>query len=72
MSTTSRNTNNDAPYRPRHSPLFRWRTIDLLTCAFIGVAFGVAYWAWYLLYQAPSTALGAVFPPLQGITEHRG
>ena len=49
-------------------PLTRWRTIDLLTCAFIGVAFGVAYWAWYLLYQAPSTALEAVFPPLQGIT----
>ncbi len=49
-------------------PLFRWRTIDLLTCAFIGVAFGVAYWAWYLLYQAPSTALEAVFPPLVGIT----
>jgi energy-coupling factor transport system substrate-specific component len=49
-------------------PLTRWRTVDLLTCAFLGVAFGVAYWAWYLLYQAPSNALAAVFPPLQGIT----
>lgn len=49
-------------------PLTRWRTIDLLTCAFIGVAFGVAYWAWALIYQAPSTALATVFPPLQGIT----
>lgn len=49
-------------------PLARWRTIDLLTCAFLGVAFGVAYWAWYLAYQVPSTALAAVFPPLQGIT----
>ncbi|MEP6799043.1 MAG: ECF transporter S component [Lapillicoccus sp.] len=49
-------------------PLTAWRTIDLLTCAFLGVAFGVAYWAWYLAYQAPSTALAAIFPPLQGIT----
>jgi energy-coupling factor transport system permease protein len=49
-------------------PLTKWRTIDLLTCAFLGVAFGVAYWGWYLAYQVPSTALAAVFPPLQGIT----
>jgi len=48
--------------------LLRWRTIDLLTCAFLGVAFGVAYWAWSLAYQPPSTALATVFPPLQGIT----
>ena len=62
MSTTSRNTNNPTRRTVLATrPLFRWRTIDLLTCAFIGVAFGVAYWAWYLLYQAPSTALGAVF-----------
>ena len=47
--------------------LAHWRTIDLLTCAFLGVAFGVAYWAWGLAYQAPSTALAAVFPPLQGL-----
>ncbi|WP_353509627.1 ECF transporter S component [Intrasporangium sp.] len=44
--------------------LSRWRTIDLLTCAFLGVAFGVAYWAWGLAYQAPSNAVTAVFPPL--------
>ena len=31
-------------------PLTRWRTIDLLTCAFLGVAFGGAYWAWGLAY----------------------
>lgn len=49
-------------------PLARWRTIDLLTCAFIGVAFGVAYWGWGLAYTAPSAALTTVFPPLVGIT----
>lgn len=45
-------------------PLTRWRTIDLLTCAFLGVAFGVAYWAWGLVYAAPSEAVSAAFPPL--------
>lgn len=45
-------------------PLTRWRTIDLLTCAFLGVAFGVAYWGWGLAYEAPSRAVSAGFPPL--------
>jgi energy-coupling factor transport system substrate-specific component len=45
-------------------PLTRWRTIDLLTCAFLGVAFGVAYWAWGLVYSVPSEAVSAAFPPL--------
>ncbi|MDV3219857.1 ECF transporter S component [Intrasporangium sp.] len=45
-------------------PLTRWRTIDLLTAAFLGVAFGVAYWAWGLAYEAPSNAVQAAFPPL--------
>lgn len=49
-------------------PLMAWRTVDLLTVAFLGVAFGIAYWGWGLAYQAPSNALAAAFPPLQGIT----
>jgi energy-coupling factor transport system permease protein len=49
-------------------PLWRWRTVDLLTVAFLGAAFGVAYWAWGLAYVGPSAALEAAFPPLQGIT----
>jgi energy-coupling factor transport system substrate-specific component len=48
-------------------PLTRWRTIDLLTCAFLGVAFGVAYWAWGLAYEAPATAVSAGFPPLSAL-----
>lgn len=49
-------------------PLARWRTIDLLTCAFIGVAFGVVYWGWYLAYVGPNALLSTAFPPLAGIT----
>ncbi|GAA6525293.1 ECF transporter S component [Intrasporangium sp. DVR] len=47
--------------------LSRWRTIDLLTCAFLGVAFGVAYWAWGLAYQTPSNLISAGFPPLSAL-----
>lgn len=48
-------------------PLLGWRTVDILTIAFLGVAFGVAYWAWGLAYAAPGTVLANIFPPLQGI-----
>jgi energy-coupling factor transport system substrate-specific component len=45
-----------------------WRTVDILTIAFLGAAFGIAYWGWGLAYQAPSTALTTLYPPLTGIT----
>ncbi|CCH76445.1 ABC transporter, permease protein [Nostocoides japonicum T1-X7] len=49
-------------------PLLGWRTVDILTVVFLGAALGIAYWGWSLLYQGPSTVLGGLFPPLQGIT----
>jgi energy-coupling factor transport system permease protein len=77
MSTTNRPTSSantsQAPVTGRRRsilasrPLMAWRTVDLLTVAFLGVAFGIAYWGWGLAYQAPGNALAAVFPPLQGI-----
>ncbi len=48
--------------------LMGWRTVDLLTVAFLGAAFGIAYWGWGLAYAAPADGLAAIFPPLQGIT----
>lgn len=48
-------------------PLMGWRTVDLLTVAFLGAAFGIAYWGWGIAYVAPSEALTAIFPPLAGI-----
>jgi energy-coupling factor transport system substrate-specific component len=44
-------------------PLLGWRTVDLLTTAFLGAAFGIAYWGWGLAYKVPSEALGAAFAP---------
>ncbi|GAB3076440.1 ECF transporter S component [Pedococcus soli] len=48
--------------------LFGWRTVDLLTVAFLGAAFGIAYWGWGLAYGGPADLLGKAFPPLQGVT----
>jgi energy-coupling factor transport system permease protein len=48
-------------------PLGRYRTVDLVTPALLGVAFGVLFWAWDLIYNAPSAAMGAIFAPLAGL-----
>jgi energy-coupling factor transport system substrate-specific component len=47
-------------------PLTAWRSIDLVTTAMLGAAFGVAYWAWGLAYNAIEPAFKA-FPPLTGV-----
>lgn len=48
-------------------PLMGWRTVDLLTIAFLGVAFGVAYWGFGLFYNGPISALELAFKPLFGL-----
>ncbi len=72
MSANLRTTDPATTRRRRSirasAPLGGWRTVDLLTIAFLGVAFGIAYWGWGFAYRVPSEALGAIFPPLGGIT----
>lgn len=41
-----------------------WRTVDIVVCAAIAVAFGVVFWAWNLVWAAASPAFLA-FPPSQ-------
>jgi len=41
--------------------------VDLVSAAMLGVAFGVVFWAWALIYNAPAEAMGAVFAPLAGL-----
>jgi energy-coupling factor transport system permease protein len=48
-------------------PLLGFRTVDLVSAAMLGVAFGVVFWAWGLVYNAPSEAMSAVFAPLAGL-----
>jgi energy-coupling factor transport system substrate-specific component len=67
-SRTSTGTSSAVRRRPvlARPPLAAWRTIDLVTVAMLGAAFGVAYWAWDFAW----TALDPVFkgfPPLSGL-----
>jgi len=41
-----------------------WRTVDIVVAAAIGVAFGVVFWAWNLVWAAVTPAFLA-FPPSQ-------
>jgi energy-coupling factor transport system permease protein len=44
----------------------RWRTVDILTCAVLAVAFGVVFWAWGFVWNGLDPVL-AFYPPLKSI-----
>ena len=44
----------------------RWRTVDIVVTAVLGVAFGVVFWAWGLLWAGLDAAFTA-FPPAQAL-----
>ncbi|HET8681452.1 MAG TPA: ECF transporter S component, partial [Micromonosporaceae bacterium] len=35
----------------------RWRTVDIVVASVLGVAFGVIFWAWSLLWNGPADAI---------------
>src|SRR5262245_19444260 len=37
--------------------LTRWRTVDIVVASVLGVAFGVVFWAWGLLWSGPADAI---------------
>lgn len=44
-----------------------WRTVDILTIAFLGAAFGVAFWGWGIFYNGPIAGLQIAYAPLAGL-----
>ena len=44
----------------------RWRTVDIVVTAVLGVAFGVIFWAWGLVWNSTGVAFD-VFPPAQAL-----
>lgn len=48
-------------------PLGRWRTVDIVTVAFLGAAIGIAFWGWGILYNGPVTALRIGYAPAMGL-----
>jgi energy-coupling factor transport system permease protein len=55
---------NDAEFVTSNPPSLRWRTVDIVVAAVLGVAFGVVFFAWNNLWNALSPAFGW-FPPAQ-------
>jgi energy-coupling factor transport system substrate-specific component len=49
---------------PTEQSAVRWRTVDIVVTAVLGVAFGVVFWAWGLIWNATGAAFAA-FPPAQ-------
>ncbi|WP_100448491.1 ECF transporter S component [Glycomyces xiaoerkulensis] len=44
----------------------RWRTLDIVTCAVLAVAFGVVFWAWNFVWEGIDPLLN-FYPPLSAI-----
>jgi energy-coupling factor transport system substrate-specific component len=50
----------------RSAQRLEYRTLDLVTAAMLGVAFGVAYWGWSFGYTGLEVAFNA-YPPAKGL-----
>ena len=48
------------------APRRTWRTVDIVTTAVLGVAFGVVFWAWNLVFGVLAAPLD-FFPPLAAV-----
>ena len=51
----------------RRRVVFRWRIVDIIVAAVIGVAFGVVFYGWDLLYPLPSKPLELLLPGSQAL-----
>jgi energy-coupling factor transport system substrate-specific component len=49
------------------APDTRWRTRDIVIAAVIGVAFGVVFWAWGVIWSGPLDVALAFAPPLKDL-----
>jgi energy-coupling factor transport system substrate-specific component len=49
------------------APDTRWRTRDIVIAAVIGVAFGVVFWAWGVVWNGPLAVVGALALPVRDL-----
>ncbi len=52
---------------PTAAPDTGWRTRDIVIAAVIGVAFGIVFWAWGLIYYGPLEVLSAFVLPIRDL-----
>ncbi len=66
-NTTSPSTRSSSPRRTAGRDLLRWRVVDIVVAAVLGVAAGLIFWLWGLAYQPLAVILG-ITPGLEGLT----
>jgi energy-coupling factor transport system substrate-specific component len=52
---------------PRRRIIVRWRVVDIIVAAVIGVAFGVVFYGWDLIYSVPTKPLELLLPGTQAL-----
>jgi energy-coupling factor transport system substrate-specific component len=52
---------------PASTPDTHWRTRDIVMAAVIGVAFGVGFWAWGLVWEGPLAPLSTLALPIRDL-----
>ena len=52
---------------PKRRIVFRWRVVDIIVAAVIGVAFGVVFYGWDLVYAIPTKPLELLLPGTQAL-----
>ncbi len=67
MQTASSRAHSSSTAGNRGRLLFRWRVVDIVVAAVLGVASGLIFWLWALAYQPLEVILG-VTPGLEGLT----
>jgi energy-coupling factor transport system permease protein len=55
------------PSTRRRRVTFRWRVVDIIVAAVIGVAFGVVFYGWDLVYSIPTKPLELLLPGTQAL-----
>jgi energy-coupling factor transport system substrate-specific component len=53
--------------RPHRRVNFRWRVVDIIVAAVVGVAFGVVFYGWDLVYAVPTKPLELLLPGSQAL-----
>jgi energy-coupling factor transport system substrate-specific component len=52
---------------PTSAPDTHWRTRDIVIAAVIGVAFGVVFWAWFIVWEGPLAVLSTFALPIRDL-----
>jgi energy-coupling factor transport system substrate-specific component len=60
MTVSPDQATTSAPAKRRIN--FRWRVVDIIVAAVIGVAFGVVFYGWDLIYAIPTKPLNLLLP----------